>query len=257
MNKPPDSRITYYMARALARRFPAAPPRKVALVVSGASLYLLPYLLPVLLLTGLLMSANASSAASDVGSTTEQPSDLPDWITANLAEEGITVTNSLGSELVFWLRAELPKGEPRGDFGVDFPNFPPGAFLGLLEVKSEWSDYKTQKVAPGRYTLRYGIQPADGDHTGQTYFRDFIMILPVDGDTFPIDGQDDPEPLVEAALAVSGSEHPAVFALYQIYDEVEAISVVANDYGEPCLAIPTDEMTMGIVIEGHGQELTL
>ena len=214
-------------------------------------------LLLLTLLAGLLGPSGAVTTSGEVASTDEVPEGLPAWVAESLSASGISVTNSLGSQLVFWLRAELPRGEARGDFGVDFPNFPPGAFLGLLEVKTEWSDYKAQKIAPGKYTLRYGVQPADGDHTGQTYFRDFIMILPLDGDSFPIDGQDDPEPLVQSALAVTGSEHPAVFALYQIYDEVDDISIMGNDYGEPCLAIPTGEMTMGIVIEGHGQELTL
>ena len=46
--------------------------------------------------------------------------------------------------------------------------------------------------------MRYGLQPADGDHTGQTWFRDFLMLLPVDKDAFVAD-RAEAEPMVAAS----------------------------------------------------------
>ncbi len=181
--------------------------------------------------------------------------ELPDWLAPLLQTEGLHVVDGGEPMVTFWLRRELPTQEPSSEFGVDFQKFPPGAVIGLVSFERDWSDYRKRVVAKGLYTMRYGVQPADGDHTGQTYFRDFLMLLPLASDEFPPEGQDDPEPLVEVSKLATGTEHPGVIALYQIYDPVESAGIVRNDFDEPCLALPLPELVMGMVLFGHGQEL--
>ena len=113
----------------------------------------------------------------------------------------------------FWLREELPERAPTGEMGIEFGSLPEGALVGLVRLSEPWLDYKKQPVRPGLYTLRYGVQPADGDHTGQTWFRDFLMLVRVDRDVFQPGGAQQ-EPVVEASKAVSSTTHPAVMALF-------------------------------------------
>ena len=183
------------------------------------------------------------------------PTELPSWISEILGVEGLQVTDEEGPLATFWLLQDLPEQEPSSEFGVDFQKFPPGSVIGLVKFHRDWSDYRKRIVGAGVYTMRYGIQPADGDHTGQTYFRDFIMLLPVAGDTFSPAGTVEMEPLVEASKQATGTEHPGIIALYQIYEPVEGPQVVRNDFDEACLALPLADLVMGLVLFGHGQEL--
>ncbi|HUP25704.1 MAG TPA: hypothetical protein VNB06_22530 [Thermoanaerobaculia bacterium] len=207
----------------------------------------------------LLVAATATPLASETGFTvetvTEAPAGLPDWLAPLLRTEGLRVSGPSGAMGVFWLRETMPARDPTGELGIDFGHLPTGALVGLLELTSPWSDYRRLPIPAGRYTLRYGVQPADGDHMGQTYFRDFLMLVPLDDDAFAPEGGIDQEPVAEAAKKSTGTAHPGVMALYQIYDPPGGVAMVPNDYGEPCLALPLGEVVMGLVVEGHGQSL--
>ena len=185
----------------------------------------------------------------------ELPADLPEWLSPLLESGGYAVSDDNGALLTFWFRSELPQQEPSSEFGVDFQKFPPGGLIGLVHFSQDWGDYRKRTVAKGTYTMRYGVQPADGDHTGQTYFRDFLMLLPIAGDEFPPEGADDAEELVEVSKLATGTEHPGVIAMYQIYEPVDGPTIVMNDFSEPCLALPLPELVMGLVLFGHGTEL--
>jgi hypothetical protein len=206
----------------------------------------------------LLVAATATPLASETGytveSVTEAPAELPDWLAPLLRAEGLRVSGPSGAMGVFWLRETMPAREPSGELGIDFGHLPTGALVGLVELAAPWNDYRKLPIPAGRYTLRYGVQPADGDHMGQTYFRDFLMLVPLADDAFPPDGAEQ-EQVLEAAKKSTGAAHPGVMALYQIYEPQSAIGMVANDYGEPCLALPLGSVVMGLVVEGHGQEL--
>src|SRR5579859_4863691 len=65
-----------------------------------------------------------------------------------------------------WLRkttscSEKPSG-PKGS--VQFPFLADGEMLGVLQFASEARDYRDQSIAKGVYTVRYGLQPVNGDH---------------------------------------------------------------------------------------------
>lgn len=215
-------------------------------------------LLAALLASLLGVSLNAQTDYT-VETVSEKPAGAPDPIASLLAAEGQRVSGAGGVLGTFWFRQDMPKRPSPGELGIDFGHLTPGALVGLVELGAVWIDYRKLPVQPGLYTMRYGVQPADGDHMGQTYFRDFLMLVPVADDTFPPDGvsgMSEAEPMIEAAKKSTGTAHPGVMALYQIYEPPPApIAMVANDYGEPCLAIQLGDVVMGIVVEGHGQSL--
>lgn len=206
-----------------------------------------------LLAAGVALQLSAQEPA--LSSDRPAIADLPARFETLSFSGGLHVTDEQGDLVTFWLLETPPKQEPTGEFGVDFGALPPGGLVGVVEFHRDWSDYRKRIVAAGVYSMRYGIQPADGDHTGQTYFRDFLMLLPIAQDAFPIEGQLEAEPLVQVSKQATGTEHPGVIALYQIYDPVDGANVVRNDFDEPCLAVPFDGLIMGLVLFGHGQEL--
>lgn len=109
-----------------------------------------------------------------------------------------------------WLRKAVPAsarpGEPQET--VLLPFLGEGELLGAVEFKAEGHDYRDQAIAPGVYTLRYGLQPVNGDHLGVSPYRDFGLLVPASKDkaTAPLKGKRLEEQSAEAA----GSSHPAV-----------------------------------------------
>jgi hypothetical protein len=196
---------------------------------------------PILILV--LLIAAAAFAAPPVVETAGPP---PEELRSELAPEGVKA-----GSLEIWLRSVPPLGEAREGLGIEFGRLVPGALAGAVRLTSEWSDYKGQKIAAGLYALRYGIEPADGNHMGVSAYRDFFLLVPVADDPGPaaVPGPDD---LSALSTKASRTHHPAVLALFPV-DRVEKPATAVNEAGQPTLAIPFGPLTVGIVVEGKGE----
>jgi hypothetical protein len=53
-----------------------------------------------------------------------------------------------------------------------------GARLGEVALTGAWSDFRGQTIAPGRYELRYALQPRSKHHAGADAVRDFALLVP-------------------------------------------------------------------------------
>ena len=112
-----------------------------------------------------------------------------------------------------WLRKAVPSserpGEPKG--AILFPFLADGEVVGVLQFAAEGHDYRDQPIAKGVYTMRYGLQPVNGDHLGVSTYRDYSLILPAAKDralVLPARKQ-----LEERSAESAGTSHPAVFLL--------------------------------------------
>lgn len=213
-----------------------------------------------LLFAFLLLAPLAAPLAAEptMERTDGLPADLPDWLSPLLDPAGYRVVRDTGEPVEFWFPPALPIQDPSTELGVEYGALPPGALVGVVRTAGPWSTYKAQVVPPGTYTLRYAVQPADGDHTGQTWFRDFLLLLPVALDNFDPGGVAEQEPLVEASnTIIEGATHPMTMALFQNYDDAGAAGMFRNDLDQPTLSVPLGDVTLGLVIEGQGEEVTL
>lgn len=139
------------------------------------------------------------------------PREAAEPVRALLGDSGFRVTRS-GKTLaeVWWVRA-VPAAPGKPDGSVMLPGVPEGTLFGAARIGEGFRDIRGQAVKPGVYTLRYGVQPADGDHLGLTDWRDFLVMVPADLDPRP-----DPirhDPLVKAGRKASRTTHPAVIML--------------------------------------------
>jgi hypothetical protein len=112
-----------------------------------------------------------------------------------------------------WLRKAIPSTDkPAGPKGaVQFPFLADGELLGLLQFATEGHDYRDQPIAKGAYTMRYGLQPINGDHLGVSTYRDYSLLLPASKDqslALPPRKQ-----LEERSAESAGTSHPAVFLM--------------------------------------------
>jgi hypothetical protein len=131
-----------------------------------------------------------------------------------LNDEGFRIQDDKGQTLAdIWLRKTIPaSGKPSGPQGaVLFPFLADGELIGLLQFASEGHDYRDQAIAKGLYTMRYGLQPVNGDHLGVSTYRDYSLLLPAAKDKktdLPARKQ-----LEQHSAESAGTSHPAVLLL--------------------------------------------
>jgi len=151
-------------------------------------------------------------------------------IKASLGDEGVRVLDDKGKPFVeIWLRKAIPaSGKPAGAKGaIQFPVLSEGELLGAARFVAEGHDYRDQAISPGLYTLRYGVQPVNGDHLGVSPYRDYALLLPAakDGDAAPL-----AKKALEARSAeAAGSSHPAVLVLLAVPTDPKSVPKIVRD----------------------------
>jgi hypothetical protein len=203
----------------------------------------------------LMLSVPSVAQELSVAKAAEPPvADIAAPIKALLADDGVTVTNG-ATALTFWWVKQLPlkegSGAPAWDQVVE------GTIVGAVRVAGQQTDIKGRRIKqPGTYVLRYGIQPANGDHLGVSPFRDFLLLVPI-----VLDTSDAPlthDRLVELSpRAVSVSEaHPTVLSLDPPVATDEPLSVRSNAAGHKAVVfeVPTSregqKLRFGLILVG-------
>ncbi|MFM7318643.1 MAG: hypothetical protein ACKO5E_16990 [bacterium] len=151
-------------------------------------------------------------------------------IQAILAGSAMEVLDDAGMPMLkVWLAKELAgSAKPAGPKGtILFPYLSEGQLMGVVQVISQVGDYRDQPVAPGIYTLRYGLQPVNGDHLGASSYRDFACLVPAKIDRKP-------EVLAKKALEKSsaeaaGTSHPAIMMFLPPKDDAKPGDIVRDD----------------------------
>lgn len=142
------------------------------------------------------------------------PKELAEPIRKLLDNRAIQLQDGKGETLMeLWFRKEVPVKATRAqiDNGLTYREVPSSTILGAMRVHKRATDYKKQKVPVGVYTLRFGIQPADGDHMGTAPYNEFCLACPA--------AEDKKADLLAVKelrelSARTTDNHPAVFVLF-------------------------------------------
>ncbi len=151
-------------------------------------------------------------------------------VQAVLAGTAMEVMDNDGKPVLkVWLAKELAgSAKPAGAKGtILFPFLTEGQFLGVVQIQSQVGDYRDQPIAPGLYTMRYGLQPVNGDHLGASPFRDYACLVPAKIDRKP-------EILAKKALEKSsaeaaGTSHPAIMMFLPPREDAKSGEIVRDD----------------------------
>ena len=158
------------------------------------------------------------------------PKSLAPKVLESLNTEGFRVVDGSGKAFAeIWLRKAIPAGgAPEGPKGpIQFPFLGEGEFLGVLKFVSEGHDYRDQTIPKGVYTIRYGLQPVNGDHLGVSVYRDYALLIPAAKDT---DLANIPKkPLHEKSAESAGASHPACLLLVTPTSPPAALPSMAHD----------------------------
>ena len=133
--------------------------------------------------------------------------------------------------------------------GADWSAVESGTLVGAMRVRGAFKEIRGKVVKPGVYTLRYGLQPQNGDHLGISQFREFLLLSPAAIDT-------DPKVLgFDGAVAVSkeviGTAHPASLSLDPPQDAPGApLSVYKNELGHDGVVLQAGPLKFGLIVAG-------
>lgn len=157
--------------------------------------------------------AAVCSAAEDAVelAQTSPPEGLAEGIAEALSDETVKVTAG-GKELCqIWLRKDVPALAGFKPAPTTMYPFEPGELLGVVKYAKRGGDFRDQQFKPGVYTLRFGLQPQDGNHVGTSDTRDFLCLVPA-ADDKALDKLD-ADTLNELSAKVPGGTHPAILSL--------------------------------------------
>ena len=158
------------------------------------------------------------------------PEGVAEEVRSLLSETGFEVSKGEGEPFLrFWPRKATPAAsEPAGSKGaVQFPFLAEGELLGVVEYLEEGYDYRDQSILEGAYTLRYLLQPINGDHLGVSVFRDYGLLVPADLDQAPEPLER--KPLERESAEASGTNHPAVLLMTTAPEGVASPAIAKNE----------------------------
>jgi len=135
------------------------------------------------------------------------PAALAPAIRDALAPDGVRVTRDALAVDFWWVKTLAVKAGRE----VNWLGVTEGALAGAVRLSDEYRDIRGRAVKAGVYTLRYAIQPANGDHLGVSSYQDFLLLSPAAIDADPaLTGH---LRTVDMSRNTVGATHPAPWAL--------------------------------------------
>ncbi|MGH9217982.1 MAG: hypothetical protein ACRD1W_01695 [Vicinamibacterales bacterium] len=175
--------------------------------------------------------------------TEKPPANLAAGVVSRLAPAAKVTLGA--ATLDIWLVQSLERtGEGPGWTNVDS-----GTLVGAVRVAGEFKEIRGKAVKPGVYTLRYGLQPQNGDHLGISTFREFLLLSPAaidkDARVLGFDG------VVALSKEVIGTAHPASLSLDPPEDAPGAVlSTYKNEHGHEGVVLQIGTLKFGLIVSG-------
>jgi hypothetical protein len=112
----------------------------------------------------------------------------------------------------FWFRAELPLKSKPTPGTTALKSLAETTLLGVVSVATSERDYRDDELFAGLYTVRFSLQPQDGNHLGTADYPYFAVLTPAKLDR-TLDGIPNYKALVKASAKESSTDHPFIMSL--------------------------------------------
>jgi len=160
--------------------------------------------------------------------------------------EGLRITVP-DNTIDIWLRASVPAGH-NTEQGIVYDKLTESTLLGVISFAKDSKDYKGQRLPGGMYTMRYEIQPNNGDHLGTAPTRDFVLLTPIAADADPA-AEMNFDQMVALSKRASGTNHPSALNLVMV--EAKSFpSLSSDDEGRTIFNAKLGEMPIALVVRG-------
>src|SRR5438132_10557866 len=221
---------------------------------------------PSLLLGTLLMflHVNASTAADLAVKVAdkEPPKELDASIRSKLQTKAVQLRDGEKPVYEFWFSAELPLQSKPASVGKALDAVKQPTLLGAVAVSRDQRDYRDDELRAGVYTMRFAVQPQDGNHLGTSEFNYFAVLTPAKIDN-KLDSISEYKALVKASSKETSTDHPVILSLRPVSSEsgdVPQLNTPAPDHKSVRVKVQAkagDErvsITFEIVYEGKGHK---
>ena len=202
-------------------------------------------------LLGLALPVSAAITATR--HTDAVPSEIQAPVAAQLETGGVRASVDGSKTLDFWwVKGVAVTGS------ADWANVAEGTLIGAVRIGAAFRDIRGKVIKPGVYTLRYGIQPDNGDHLGVSPHRQFLLLSPASVDKDP--APQGHEGTVELSKGSIGGSHPGVWSVDPPAAGDEAVlSLHKTDLGHEAVIVevpatrdgkPGGSLKFGLVLVG-------
>jgi hypothetical protein len=210
---------------------------------------LLVLIVQAVVLAWLLAVAPAAAQLAVTSLASPAPDALAAPIRQQLSPEGHKVSLGATTLELWWVNAlSVAGGGP-----PEWSKVAEGALVGVVRVSGSFKEIRGKAVNPGVYTLRFGLQPQNGDHLGVSPFREYLLLSPASADQ-------DPKALgFDASVALSkltvGTSHPAALSLDPPLSTAAPLSSYKTELDHQGVTFqvktsPSGSLTFGLVLVG-------
>ena len=206
-----------------------------------------------------LLALTPPARAQDLSATKEAvaiPPEIAEPIKTLLQADAVVAMRG-ENRLEFWWVKSLPLESAPSDKPT-WSNVPDGALVGVFRMAGVMPDVRGLPMKPGVYTLRFALQPQDGDHMGVSPNREFLLVSPAADDQTP-------EPAgfkgaVALAKKTLGKSHPATLSVNPPATDQPGGAVVTTDEGHKGIAStvpvtfqekPAGSLAFGLTLVGQ------
>jgi hypothetical protein len=208
-------------------------------------------------LTVLLLHAVVAQGASLTATAQKaQPPDaVAPAISQKLSADGVRVAVNPSTTLEFWWVSGLPV--KAGANAASWADVEEGALIGAVKIPADFRDVRGRVIKAGVYTLRYGMQPQNGDHLGVSPFREFLLLSPAAADQDPAPRGHDGT--IEISKQSIGGSHPGVWSIDPPVASGAALSLHKTELGHDAAIMevpvvrdgkPSGSLKFGLVLIG-------
>jgi hypothetical protein len=200
-------------------------------------------ILTILLLTLFIQSAAGAPSLTASSSDAAPPGELAPAISARLAPGSSKVQAGPAALEFWWVKSLERTGDGEGWSGV-----PEGALAGAVLVSGPYPDIRGRRIKPGVYTLRFALQPMNGDHLGVSPHREFLLVSPASADTNPAPAGY--QGAVDLSKQTTGASHPAAWSIDPPTTADEPLRSFTNDSGHHGVVFRAGTLRFGVILVG-------
>lgn len=212
--------------------------------------------------TALLVSARLNAADFTLKAAEKPaPKEIGESIRAVLQPKAIQLMQAGKPALEIWWRQEVPLKAKPASANEALMAITETALVGVVVVNdASLRDYKDNEVPKGTYTMRFELQPKDGDHLGTAEFDSFVVLTDVQNDK-ELNGLNTFKALTKASGKSTSSGHPLVVSLRPAPAEgtVPDLTEPAAEHKAIRIKLPAKapsgdktDLVSDFVFQGHG-----
>jgi len=212
---------------------------------------------------GLLLATTAPAADLTLKFSEKQPPrELDASIQARLQTKAVQLLDGAKPAYEFWFCKEIPLQSKPASTAKALDALKETTLLGAAYIPVSRRDYRDDELPAGVYTMRFALQPQDGDHLGTAEYPYFAVLVSAKLDTRP-DGITEFKPLVKTSAKTASGDHPMIISLRPASTEggeMPKLNEPAPDHKSVRVQVPAKvgeektSLVFEVVYEGKGKK---